>query len=96
MGFKKIYILGAVKHLDPESKHHHADGGESNQKWILRAEIDGRTYATHADLLYSAIDLVTRKRALGSRVEIIGDYWDLGVVLGRKPRKFLERCIKFG
>jgi hypothetical protein len=96
MGFKKIYLLGCVKHLDPKSKHHHADGSGSNQQYILRATIDGRDYATHADLLYSAIDLVAQKRAMGNRLEIIGDRYDLGIVLTRKSKAFLDRCISFG
>jgi len=62
MDYDKIYLLGCVEHLDPKSKHHHADGGDSNQEYILVAHIDNRKYATHADLLYSAIDLVKQER----------------------------------
>jgi len=62
MDYDTIYILGAVEHLDPRNRLHHADGAGSNQEYILVANIDGRKYATHADLLYSAIDLVKQER----------------------------------
>ncbi len=58
MGFETIYLLGCVTHLDPESKAHHADGASTNQQYTLKAKIDGKDYASHADLLYSAFDLV--------------------------------------
>ena len=95
-GFKKIYVLGAVSHLDPKDKTMHAGGGISQQQWRLRAKIDGRDYATHADMLYSAIDLCRKKKLLGKRLEIIGDRRDMGMVLCRKSPSFWDRCIKFG
>jgi hypothetical protein len=68
MGYKKIVLMGCVKHLDPKSKHHHADGGASTQQYTLTAQIDGRTYSTHADLLYSAIDLVKQERRFNGTI----------------------------
>jgi hypothetical protein len=91
MNFKKIYLLGCVSHLDPKSKTHHADGRGSNQQYTLRAEIEGRVYATHADLLYSGVDLVLQERVANGTL-CRADYQKLkdGTYLPRGREKKIE------
>ncbi len=92
MGYRTIYLAGADCALGPNDTFHvHGDKAEGI---ILRGKINGKMWATKADMLVSAVDLAVQKRILGSRIQFVGH--TLPRVLATKDDAFLDRCVLFG
>lgn len=86
---------GSPEHLQwlREGTEMHADGGHAlaseASSLTLQGEIDGRLWLTKPDMVVTAVWLRSMKKALGSRLSIMGD--TLPRVLLNKDDAFIER-----
>ncbi len=92
MGYQTMYLVGADCALGRGDILHAGETGKETGI-VLRGLIDGKSWATKPDMLWSACDLVRQKRMLGDRLQFIGK--TLPAALEGKDDAFLDRCIKW-
>lgn len=67
----------------------YTDGSPYDGGWWLTTEIDGRTWRTKGDMLYSARDLIRLQREHPDRIEFVGD--TLPAALRDQPDSIIDR-----
>ncbi len=97
MGFGRIVVAGADCAFGKGDEFHAQGDKVPHYKNILEGVIDGRTWRTTPDMLYSAVDMVKQTHRLDEeskgRVKLIGD--TLPKALLKKSDDFLDRCARW-
>ena len=92
LGYSRIRLAGCD--LSIQAGAMYADGQPYEGAWTLTGTVDGRTWRTKPDMLYSALDLVrVRRSEPRGRIGFIGT--TLPRALQDKPESFLQRCIRW-